>query len=688
MVGKIVASPGDIATGQSITPSAVLPPDTLYTLYVGGLSLPDRKQRLRASAVILLGGRLGLRPGEIQHLHEGWIDWEAGELRIPDRDPCACEACWEKAKVLQRAGDGRRLSEIVTEAMWAPVGGSRTIPFGWSQRLTALLSTICSSEGYLDASVESMTQLLTQSARRAEGLDHAEIDFRSLRSTAAAFFADTGVSTPRLAALIDEELDNVRLFVRREGGDLREHLYRQFADPSAINLQETYALVVDPSPFDAEPFDPSTFDAEWRRTRSRKRASAPEQLQNPRPVSEAVDSSFETDVMGTRTYLNAESSLVDTKESVSRLNQWVETREQQRHGTQSDRNGHGETTIDRSQQSANSESAVAESRSQPSDLSVGANGHQSGVIDDNADKISNPRELLSDPALITTTTTVACSDIANGQPLNCRILVGPEKLVIVRDDDSMSNEHAEIELSTVVDQSVNHIPKQCANIIDTAVTIAYDDGDGRKMAVMELAGNEKRNMSSTLFELTLEDCPVVITHPAAEGGRVTDAEPTEGTLSIGTNSLSVSSETGDWFTIVLSGVMDVKISKQRLDGNRIRSLSIQHSDDTPPVITTIIGAPDDQQHKLLTRFLKQRYRERKRKVDQMTLSEAEKEVLVALFSTGDQIDISMVIDKDAKELQQIITSLRKQNLVRVNDGTTLTGLGNVVVNEKIEDVNI
>jgi len=705
MMGRVGAGQRDTGLGQSITPSAVLPPDALYALYVGGLSFPDRKQRLRASAVILLGGRLGLRPGEIQHLHEGWIDWGAGELRIPDRDPCACDHCWETARVLQRAGDGRRLAEIVTETMWTPSGGGRTIPFGWSQRLTGLLAAICSAEGYLDVSVESMTRLLAQSARRAEGLDHTEVDFCTLRSTAAAFFADTGVSTPRLADLVGEDVDRIRPFVSHEGGDLREQLYRQFADPAEIELQETYALVVDPAPFDAEPFDPPTFDAEWRHTRSRKRASAPDRLQNPRPVSDAVDSSFDTDSMGTRTYLDADSSLVDTEAGSSQLGRWVENREKNRRSTHEATNGDGGATTnstqtasanaDRTQQaSASSDQSTPTSTQQPAepagptDRAKEATGQQAQVSD-TTDEIANPRELLSESAIISTNTTVACSEIASGQPVECRVLLGPEKLVVVRDDDSMSNAYAEIELSTVVDQSVNHIPDRCAEAIESAVTVAYNEGDGRKIAVMELAGNEKRNMSGTLFELILDDGTVVVTHPAAEGGHVTDKEPTEGTLTIRSSSLSVSPETGDGFTIGLPGVMDVDISKQRLDGNRVRSLSIQHSGDVAPVVTTKIGAPDDRQHKLLTRYVKQRYRERKKKVKQLTLNEEQKEVLVALFSVGDQIDISMVIDKDTQELQQIISSLRKMNLVRMKDGSTvLTGLGNVVVNEKIEDVNM
>ena len=53
----------DEPTAASIRPAAALEPSAFYSVYRGGLSLPDDQQRLRASVVVLLGGRLGLYPG-------------------------------------------------------------------------------------------------------------------------------------------------------------------------------------------------------------------------------------------------------------------------------------------------------------------------------------------------------------------------------------------------------------------------------------------------------------------------------------------------------------------------------------------------------------------------------------------------------------------------------------------------
>jgi len=250
-------------SAASVPPSKALDPAAFYSLYLGGLAFSDRQRRVRSTAILILSGRLGLRPGEIQHLHEGWIDWDRGVIRIPKRDPCACNLCYETARHRQRAGDGRQVLDILAESTWTPPGGERTAPFGWSQRLTAVLATLCDVEGYLGLSAEAMARLINRSAHQAEGLDYDNIDIQSLRATAAAFFADAGFSARRIAGLLGEDVDTAGAFARREGGDAREQLFAQFTESTVADPGAAYALLAEPEPFDHEPFDPRTYDADW-----------------------------------------------------------------------------------------------------------------------------------------------------------------------------------------------------------------------------------------------------------------------------------------------------------------------------------------------------------------------------------------------------------------------------------------
>jgi helix-turn-helix protein len=649
-------------TGRGLAPSVALNPSAFYSLYLGSLALPDKNHRTQASVVTLLSGRLGLRPGEIQHLHEGWIDWNRGELRIPDRDPCACELCWQTARNAQRAGDGRRLNKIITETMWASPGGGRTIPFAWSNRLTAALATVCEEE-YLDVTVESIAQLITASAELAQGLDPKAINFRTLRATGASFFADTGFPAHRVAGLLGEPSTVAREFTRREGGDAREQLFRLFgANSEEAAPEETYALLTDPEPFEQEPFNPSTYDADWRHDRAERVAQDDEPLRNPRPVTNQTETTLDPSNLGTRRHLDTDSDLVREDNAATTLRQWVHDQEETR------RNDTGSAT-----------------QTSPTQADATGPSVSSGTV------ITDPQEHLDGEPLFTAETEVACVDIADGQPVACRVFVGPESLLLIHDDNEMAPPDAkQIKLASVVGQSIDYVPSELADTFDSTVGIAYDEGEGQNIAVLALSGNKRVRLTNIVFKQVLSECPVFVTHPAKRGGRVTDNEPVAGQLTADNRSFSIKTSddhTPD-FRIRLRDIMDIGTERQTIDGDERWSLSIKHLTDDGAA-NSKITARDDRQYKLLRQFAKREYKKRKHQLKKLSLSDDEKEVLVALYSASNQMDISMIIDKDADEFQAIINSLNNSGLVRTGgSGAELTGLGRVAVNRKVEDVNV
>jgi integrase len=56
-------------------------------LWEGAQSL-EAPYDLDAQLVVMAGGRLGLRAGEIAHLCEDWIDWQTDTIQIPHHDSC------------------------------------------------------------------------------------------------------------------------------------------------------------------------------------------------------------------------------------------------------------------------------------------------------------------------------------------------------------------------------------------------------------------------------------------------------------------------------------------------------------------------------------------------------------------------------------------------------------------------
>ncbi|MFO7834719.1 MAG: CheF family chemotaxis protein [Halohasta sp.] len=681
-------------TAASIRPAAALEPSAFYSVYRGGLSLPDDQQRLRASAVVLLSGRLGLYPGEIQHLHEAWIDWGRGELVVPERDPCACQQCWEAARRAQRLGDGRSLLEIIGESTWSPPGGGRTIPFGWSERLTAVIGALVEETGYLDRSAEAMTRLVDRSARRAEGVDHEAVGFDSLRATAISFFADAGFPAARIAHLAGTDIETARAFTGREGGDAREQLFEMF-DGGIADPGESYGLVADPEPFDAEPVDPREYDDAWRQQRMRQRANAPEALQNPRPVADALRRRLDPSDLGTRRALDADSGLVDPESATARLDGWVRRQEAERLGEPKSA-GSAASTTQSVDESDGPGAATGESTGDEAAASIDAGGESGAdtrvdaaesAVDEAA--VFNPREELSGPPELTVETTVACSEFIGGRPTEARVFLGPEELLFVEADDSMAPEYTRIELSAVVDQSPDYIPDELADSIESAVTVAYERDGDQRLAVVELRGNRRVGFANAVFKAILTGCDAIVTHPARRGGRVLNTEPVEARLSVDDRSVSITPDDGERFGISLSEIIHFELEKQDYEDRRYRGLSVRHIEDNGMVTKTTIALEDGRKHKLFQRFVRRGYRERKAKTEEISLEDAHKEVLVALYSAGEQFDISMIVDKSADELQDLLGSLGEMGLVRIGDsGATLTGLGRIVVTEKLDDINM
>lgn len=649
-----------------LTPAGALEPSALYSLYLGALDL-DERWRQRACTVILLGGRLGLRAGELQHLHEGWVDWTRGELRLPSHDPCGCSLCCERARQQQRSGDGRRLSTLVTDQQWTPVSGARSVPFGYAQRLTGVLDTHVTTTAYLDCSAERLAELLAESARHATGLDATAIDLETLRATAAAFFADIGVETGALAGLLGVDRDIADRFTQAAGGDTRKRVYESFDEPTP-DVHEAYPLLTDPARFEGEPFDPQRYDADWRANRGAKRSEEPTPLRNPRPVADELDDvSFPSP-----THLDTDSAVVTTENghpATSTLTQWVETREDDR-GTasgQDDTHGHADTTT----------TTTADTGSISAERQEMGN---SAVLD--------PRERATRPIVESLSTKLACSGLNNGSPLAGRVVFGQEELVV---SDGEGEVCQVIDLDDLTDIAVDYTPPNLDGVFDSSVGIAYDgDGDG-ELVVIELPGKKQMDVATSLFTLVLSATPVVATHPARKGGRVTDETPAEYILTLESRTLGFTDpEDGSTaFEIRLSDVIYVERDTQTYEDERFRSLLVRHLQASGQVVSTDLAPKDDEMFKLLERFVMRNYEQRKAEMQGLNLSDAQKEVLVAMYSTGEGMDIPMILDKDPEELSELLDSLQRLGLIReAGDGARLTGSGRMVVSDKVDDVNV
>lgn len=244
---------------------------TFQRLFLGALEIEDDEERLRTGLIILCAGRLGLRVSEIQHLHEGWIDWRRGTIRVPDHDPCFCTWCLDSARgkvaterdvsesELDSSDDA--VQEYAYEHQFEPKTDSsaRVIPFGWSGRITAWLLRFFDEKQYIDLSQQHIRNSVRKAARNADGVNPENVTPHPLRATAATFFADAGLSSKPLRDLLGHsDRTEARRYVRNSGRQLTHRIHERFdraesaPDPIPDDPSEQFPVACHPQPFASE----------------------------------------------------------------------------------------------------------------------------------------------------------------------------------------------------------------------------------------------------------------------------------------------------------------------------------------------------------------------------------------------------------------------------------------------------
>lgn len=209
-----------------------------------GVDDPGMEAECRAA--LFLAGRLGMRKGEIAHVHEDWMDFAGGKITIPEHDDCTkgkregevCGYCRRRAvdraethtlsdseaieAILQHLGDDaagvateeveRMARELQDEAdtsveeaagmQWRPKTkkSARTIPFDFDVRAEMALEEFFERFDGWERAASTLNRRINRLADAA-GLD-ARVYPHSLRATAASYHASRDISIHSLMSIM------------------------------------------------------------------------------------------------------------------------------------------------------------------------------------------------------------------------------------------------------------------------------------------------------------------------------------------------------------------------------------------------------------------------------------------------------------------------------------------------------
>ena len=186
----------------------------------------------------------------------------------------------------------------------------------------------------------------------------------------------------------------------------------------------------------------------------------------------------------------------------------------------------------------------------------------------------------------------------------------------------------------------------------------------------------------------IHDEPVGVTHPARKGGHVTDVPAVAARLTLTDERLVVCDADSDLADceIRFADIVYVREGQQEINGNAAECLSIRHINPPANAVTTKLRLWDDAAHDRLTAVVTDFYRQRRAAIDELELSTPQLKTLEAAYSAGREFDPATLLSESTEDIAALFGPLRRADLLRTGDtGVFLTGLGHMVVSERVDD---
>ncbi|MFC7080003.1 CheF family chemotaxis protein [Halorussus caseinilyticus] len=262
------------------------------------------------------------------------------------------------------------------------------------------------------------------------------------------------------------------------------------------------------------------------------------------------------------------------------------------------------------------------------------------------------------------------------EPVKGRIVLSQKRLVLATTDSKTT-----VPLTDIFDINVGHVPGDLESFFQDTITIAYRDGDSRRVAVVEAGTEEVSRFKTVLFKAELNGSEAKVKHPTRVGGRVTGASFRPAKLKIEPGAVRfVGSES---VTVNLNNV--TYFQKEKRDIGLV--LVVRHAAEGQAV-TSEFAVGSDRKLNLLGRYLRLEYSELAQEVEDVKTSETEMEALVAIYSGARSGDLAGTLGVDSSRVTMLLNDLREKGLIDEGEkGLSLTAQGQLLVSDRIETVN-
>jgi len=268
--------------------------------------------------------------------------------------------------------------------------------------------------------------------------------------------------------------------------------------------------------------------------------------------------------------------------------------------------------------------------------------------------------------------------VENGRKLNDvewlpgRILLSNKRLVLASNEGKKTISLAEIR-SVKTRKNVNEAIANVSGYVSVQT--------GRD--VLLLSPSDVDEFASEIYSARLDQQVVLAKHPAVKGGVVQDAPWEKARIKVGEESVELAISSGQFVEIELSDVGTIDETERTVLEKQRSVLEVEHAIDGTSVKTYLSGSASD------CSILASLLRSGDQHVESdLELSDAEREVLMALYSGVSPFEIPDFVGLDIAEVEDIFDQLAEQGVVKQKRTRREVGLkprGRSIASEVIAD---
>ncbi len=253
-----------------------------------------------------------------------------------------------------------------------------------------------------------------------------------------------------------------------------------------------------------------------------------------------------------------------------------------------------------------------------------------------------------------------------------RILLSNRRIILASNEGKRT-----IPLSKIKGLGGRHDPNQKIAAVSSYLSLKVDNN------VMLISASDHEEFQTAIYKAVLDQKVAKAKHPAVEGGVVQNTEWEKARIKVEDDAIAAALKSGSFVRLDLDDISGIETDQRTVDGEKKVVIQVSHVEGNTSVETHLTGPK--RVCMFLQAFLAEGERRSQTNVD---LSEADKEVLMALYSGVSPFEIPAFIGKDVEKVEEIFERLVELDIVdevRVRREVTLNSRGRNIASEAMND---